>query len=88
MPDGFVLQDTFMLVEAKQDLSPEALVQPNPDAVPCMHYSSMGCGSRCSAAYPDLPPLMIGMIVHVHTHDKLSTACGVPGISKFAAGLM
>ncbi len=44
-PGGFMLEDTFLLVEAKKDLSQGALVETNLIAVPCVIVSDMGCCS-------------------------------------------
>jgi hypothetical protein len=44
-PGGFMLEDTFLLVEAKKDLSQGALVQTNLIAVPCVNVCNMGCCS-------------------------------------------
>ena len=40
-----MLEDTFLLVEAKKDLSQGALVETNLIAVPCVIVSDMGCCS-------------------------------------------
>ena len=41
-PGGFMLEDTFLLVEAKKDLSAGALVHTNLVALLCINCSHMG----------------------------------------------
>ena len=41
-PGGFMLEDTFLLVEVKKDLSPGALVQTNLVALLCINCCHMG----------------------------------------------